>query len=345
MAHDGTPWFTGGGAEHSPDIARILPYITLEGSEGVVRPTDCRCLSMPVATNRIRVMTGAYAILNRALGGDSQMYLGRVTSQDEVETTPTGSGGGRTDLVIIRVENPYPSGESWPTPSDVKNGPYVFTRIIEGVPANTTSVKQLNLGYSAIAVARINFPPSTSTVSQAMITDLRPVAQAGFGDRLEDASLTKQNWRNNYKYGSADIMTNSSFSVTSQWPLATATMKLPIPANCTDFDYVITFANLQHDFANIWGEFTLAETSGAFSSASNSIVDYNKFDVDQWVNGGIRVNPIISGNCPVPAASRGKVATVKTNYRSYLNNAGTLRFDTSSIAMVDVSFNIGAVLA
>jgi hypothetical protein len=41
------------------------------------------------------------------------------------------------------------------------------------VPANTLSAAQLNLGYSALALARIDRPANSTNVTAAMVTDVR----------------------------------------------------------------------------------------------------------------------------------------------------------------------------
>ncbi|MFG3715807.1 hypothetical protein [Micromonospora sp. NPDC047730] len=99
-----------------------------------------------------------------------------MPTETVVPIAATGSGGGRSDLIVARVEDPFMPGEPWQTPADVKVGPYVYVRVIAGVPAGTTSVAALNLGYSAIALGRVDLPANTGTVTQAMIVDLRRVA-------------------------------------------------------------------------------------------------------------------------------------------------------------------------
>jgi hypothetical protein len=122
------------------------------------------------------VAPGAALIRNRASGGDLQTYVARLATEDTIAIAATGSGAGRHDLVVARIEDPWLAGEPWQDPVNPKVGPYVFTRIISNVPAGTTSVAGLGLGYSAIALARIDIPASTSTITSGMIVDLRKLA-------------------------------------------------------------------------------------------------------------------------------------------------------------------------
>lgn len=349
MTHDGTPWFTGGGAEHSSAIARILPFIALRGAEGVVNPTDCRCLSMPVATNRIRVMPGPYAILNRALGGDNQMYLGRVTVQDEVATTPTGSGSGRSDLVIIRVENPGP-GETWAIPADVKNGPYVFTRIIEGVPGNTTTVKQLNLGYSAIAIARIDLPPSTSTVQQAMITDLRSLATDG-GQRIDpvrtDGGTPAPSSGGGVIAPPTGIikppivvadppMLATDVNAVVKWP-ASGDFPIPIPAYATKMDYTVNYNNILTVADNWLGSVGLGTTDQLINSPFGQFIAGlipNVGNLNQ------RTNQVITGTMDIPPQLRGRTVGFQLNARASVQGNG--KIDVDDFSTIDVHYTFRA---
>lgn len=173
MAWDGVPWFVGGGAEHSPEVARLLSYAAFGGAEGIVGTGDLRVTEQDVPDDTVRVLPGACAILNRASAQEYQAYAARLPSADDVEISPTDSSGGRSDLIVARVEDPYLSGEPWDEPSDPAAGPYVYTRVVSNVPDTTTSLQEVNPGESGIALARIDIPASTGTIEQSMITDLR----------------------------------------------------------------------------------------------------------------------------------------------------------------------------
>ncbi|MEU7609557.1 hypothetical protein [Micromonospora sp. NPDC049204] len=174
MAVDPVPWFVGGGAQHSPEVARQLAYAAFRGNEGVLGSGDLLVRPLSVPGAGVRVLPGACAINNRAAGGEYQAYSGRVTSQEVVAVSPTGSGSGRSDLIVMRVEDPFMPGEPWQDPEDEAIGPYLFARRIAGVPSGTRTVAELGLGYSAIALARIDLGPSTGTVTS--VVDLRRVA-------------------------------------------------------------------------------------------------------------------------------------------------------------------------
>lgn len=178
MAFDPVPWFVGGGAHHSPEVARLPPYALSGGAEGIVDVTDLRVTALPVAGAAVRVQPGAALIRSRAAGGAQQTYAARNAVAEDVPIAATGSSGGRSDLIVARVEDPFMAGESWQAPADPVVGPYVFARVVSNVPAGTTRLQDVP-GYethSAVTLARVDLPASTGTVTSALITDLRKVA-------------------------------------------------------------------------------------------------------------------------------------------------------------------------
>lgn len=177
MAWDSVPWFVGGGAEHSPEVARLLSYAAFGGSEGIIGSGDLRVEEQEVPDGTVQVLPGACSVLNRASAQEYQAYAGRLPTADTVSISSTDSSGGRSDLIVARVEDPHLSGEPWANPADPKTGPYIFTRVIPNVDPSTTSLQEVNPGESGIALARIDVPASTGTITQAMVTDLRSMAQ------------------------------------------------------------------------------------------------------------------------------------------------------------------------
>lgn len=176
---DSVPWFVGGGAQHSPEVARLLAYAATSGAEGIVTPGDMKVVPLDVPGGAVRVLPGAALVLNRSAGGGQQTYVARLPQADQVEIAATGSSGGRTDLIVAQIEDPFLPGEPWQEPEDPTVGPYVFTRVIPNVPAGTTRLQDVPgyEGRSAVTLARVTLPPSTGTVTAAMITDLRKIAQ------------------------------------------------------------------------------------------------------------------------------------------------------------------------
>lgn len=178
MAFDNVPWMVGGGAEHSPEVVRTNAYASTNGAEGVVSVGDLKVVPLDVPGTAVRVLPGGGLALNRHPGHVGETYTFRNASATQVDVASTGSGGGRVDLIVVRVEDPFLQGSPYDPPADVKVGPYVFARVVSNVPAGTTRLQDVP-GHEAdtgVALARIDIPASTGTITAGMITDLRKVA-------------------------------------------------------------------------------------------------------------------------------------------------------------------------
>lgn len=216
MSWDSVPWFVGGGAQHSPEVARLVPYAATGGAEGIVNVGDLKVQALAVPGTSVRVLPGAALILARSVGGDSQTYLARNPTEDVVAISSTGSGSGRSDLIVAQIEDPFMAGEPWQDPTDPTVGPYVYTRVIPNVPAGTTRLQNVP-GYSgrtAVTLARVDIPASTATITAAMIKDLRKVARPR-RERAMQVFFPQGVWRS----GTAAEMSRSGYAT---WPITLA---------------------------------------------------------------------------------------------------------------------------
>ncbi|MEU8540914.1 hypothetical protein AB0C52_13155 [Streptomyces sp. NPDC048717] len=313
---DTVPWFTEGGAEHSSQVARLLAFAAFGGSEGVVGASDLqvRALSSPAAA--VSVRSGACAVLNRAAGGGYQAYAARLPSGDQVAVAATGASK-RSDLVVARIENPFAPGESWGHPADAKVGPYVFTRVISGVPSTTTSVRQVRPGDSAITLARIDIPANTSSITQSMIKDMRDMVSPRSRRRLYTSSPgSDQNWAGNSK------------GQWVQWPAA-ARWTVEVPPWATKARIMLTLAGVQVMRGGVWG--ASAWKLGSIQGQSVNL-DTGKSD------GSERLHLISADTITVPAAMRGTVQTLSGMISLDDDNPGVLQADIATTCILDVEW-------
>lgn len=182
MTWDPVAWFIGGGALHSPEVARLLAYAATNGAEGIVSPGDLKVSPLAVPGSSIRVLIGAALILNRAAGGAQQTYVGRNVSEDVKAIPSTGPGSGRNDLIIAQIKDPFLPGEPWADPADVTVGPYIFTEIVSNVPLSATvdtaaaAAYLRTQGITGIPLAALVIPANTATITSTLIKDLRALA-------------------------------------------------------------------------------------------------------------------------------------------------------------------------
>lgn len=308
MAWDSVPWFVGGGAQHSPEVARLLAYGAFRGNEGIFGPLDLQVKATTVPGSTVTIDPGACTIITRSTGEAYQTYVGRLASQDATTISATG-GSARSDLIIARVEDPYAPGEPWSDPADPTVGPYIFTRRIPGVPNTTTDVASLGLGYSAIPLARIDIPASTGTITQAMIKDLRKVANPRRERGLDALNL-----------GSTVTLTNTSgveFPSGAHWSIA-------IPAWATQCKIVATWSNVVASGSSPAGSMWV--TVGSVTSQSVGF-------------GGSGAGTVICGDTiAIPAAMRGTTQTA--TLVGHVNGGGmSFAMNNWSSAVFDFEFN------
>lgn len=179
MTFDPVPWAIGGGAVSPIESARLLAHLASNGGAGVVGPSDLKVKPLSPAAGGVAVGKGAGAALNRFAGvdGGQQSYLLRNPGDHgPVTINPTPSGSGRSDLVAVIIEDPQYAGQ--PAPASVANGPYVRVRVYEGVAANVTTLEQVAPGQAGLALARVDIPANTGTITAAMIKNLRELLTA-----------------------------------------------------------------------------------------------------------------------------------------------------------------------
>ncbi|WP_030777675.1 hypothetical protein [Streptomyces sp. NRRL S-920] len=172
---DGIPWFVEGTAT-SEETLRLVVAAAAGGGEGIVAPPDLVVTALEVPGSAVQVSTGAMIAARPRSGAGGEAYAARLPIADLADIEPTSADGPRSDLVIARIEDPY-GGETWPLPEDPAVGPYVHTRVISDVPPGTTSLQDVDAASTAVTLARIDVPASTSVITQGMITDLRHLAR------------------------------------------------------------------------------------------------------------------------------------------------------------------------
>jgi hypothetical protein len=177
MTWDPIPWFVENTAA-SEEVLRLIADVAATGGEGIVGPADLLVTALDVPAGAVQVGPGAMIAKRRAAaGGGSQSYAARMPTSEQVDIEPTSVDGGRSDLIIARVEDPY-GGETWPAPEDPEVGPYVFTRVIPDVPVGTTSILEVDPDSTAVTLARVDMPAGTTNITAAMVTDLRQLARS-----------------------------------------------------------------------------------------------------------------------------------------------------------------------
>lgn len=169
---ENTPWLVSG-AEHSAALARTVAYASTGGKEGVASPGDLKVVAQNVPDGSVRVLPGVATLLNSYPGGSGQAYTARNLSETDVTINPTGSGSGRSDLIVLSITDPEYGGEA---PTDPNTFEYTRIEVISGVSSDQRDLSGLNFPRPAIPLALVTLPPSTGTVQSGHIKDLRFLA-------------------------------------------------------------------------------------------------------------------------------------------------------------------------
>ncbi len=331
---DTTPWFVGGGAQHSPEVARLLAYAATGGTEGIVTPGDLKVVPTDVPSSSVRVLAGAGLILSRAAGGSQQTYVARNVSEDVRTVTATGSGSGRNDLVIARIEDPYMAGEPWADPSDPKVGPYVFTRIVPNVAASVVANHESARAYlaaqgiSGIPLAALILPSNTSTITAGMIRDLRKLALPRSSREVFMSAPSPES-----------AMENTSGAV---WPDFRPIVTVPTWATAA---YVIcTLSSVGQRGGAAQGYFT-AVLGGGLNGITGFRASNIGYDLDAPAAGGSRHTLVVGGGFTDVRSIAGKDVYVQTEARKInaAENPGYLVTVDGTQVLYDVQFYERAV--
>ncbi len=261
MAFDNVPWMIANGAHHSADLARSVAFLATGGNEGVGSPGDFRVHEMDVPGTKAVIDPGVVAFLNRHVGATSgQSYVGRAGSETEVDITATGSGSTRSDMVIVRAEDPAFS--PWPAVPEVDrpNWPYFKPFVVEDVDPTAIRFSDLDLDYAGYALARIDLPVSTGTIIDDYVVDLRDLIQPK-SERFIDMAIPTVE----------DTLTGNP---EDPWPNFTTSVKIPIWATKAQIRCVISMVG--HRTGPVTGNTSIKlGTGGGQMSSANLIYDFD----------------------------------------------------------------------
>lgn len=171
-------WAINGPSKTQVEDARRLSYTLSGDAHGVATLDDLRVIPMDPPGPGVQVTRGSAMIKSRY--DDGETYLGSHNQTVTYATSPTPSNQGRSDLVVMRVEDPWARNSPWPEPADPDATEFFPIRIIEGVAPNTTARHLSEVpGYeheTGIVLYRIDQPANNATVQLSMIKDLRLLA-------------------------------------------------------------------------------------------------------------------------------------------------------------------------
>jgi hypothetical protein len=209
-------------------VMRMALQASTQGSQGVIGALDCIVNQTTVASSGI-VVTAGNVLVAGAEALNQGTYSAYNPGNDTTLSIAATGGSPRSDMVIIRAEDPTWSGSGWGNPA---SGQILFPRILSGVAGGATTVSG---GYSAIPLARIDMPASTTNVLQSYIHDLRAVANPQGGmitTLITGGPGTASNW--------TVTTTQTAWPAIATWQVAVPTWATFMQAHWTVTDLLYT---------------------------------------------------------------------------------------------------------
>ncbi|MER6131908.1 hypothetical protein [Streptomyces sp. NPDC001815] len=303
------PMLTHGGT-HPARAFRMMVRDLACGNSGVTEGNDLKVREWATPGAGVRVGDGSAVVGGAAWGQGS--YTQYNVGDAIVPIAPTGSSA-RFDLICLRVEDPEYEGNRNPAADEIG-----YFHVVSGVSASTKTVPP---GMTAIPLARLNLPANTATITNAMITDLRQIANprrdrklyTAYPSALSELKYQDNKWRN--------------------WPTA-ASWSVPIPAWAISAKAVVTIAGLRMARADV---FASMQTKFGSDLGQNTVIDDNQGSVVR------RQTVVIADNITISAEQRGTTQTLSLQTSMSKIETGDLSVDGSTSIIADVEFTEGVL--
>lgn len=294
------------GATHSAQQFRMLVRDLSRGSEGVTQGDDLKVTAQFPTSTSVTVSDGSAVIRGRA-----NTFQGHYAACNVGATTvPIASTGGtpRSDMVIIRVEDPEYEGSLNPATDQI-----VYFQVIPNVSSSATAIPD---GRTGIPLARIDIPANTSTITDAMIHDLRKIANPRRDRQLFTHSPTAD---------SSLIGASTTFSFFTTEP----GVSIAVPDWATTVKIRVDVCPIRYSTADYFGN--LRATFGSLTLQSVGLDD------NQGVN--VRKIPAICADTlTVPASFRGTNQLLRAQANGNTGNAGRINVTSSTTFVYDWEF-------
>lgn len=181
MTFENAAWAVDG-AQMNSALARRAMY-SIARQSGIVQKDDLKVQALGSPGNGVVITNGVGVVLNDYQTVPNEVY---VVSNPSSHTIPSGempasNPSPKSYIVAVVVGDPdfSQTGHPWMGTDDPPSGEeldfdYVRPTLIQVSSGATT----LNVDYPALVLARIDIPASTTTITNAMITDLRKLSMS-----------------------------------------------------------------------------------------------------------------------------------------------------------------------
>jgi hypothetical protein len=296
------------GATHSAQQFRMLVRDLARGAEGITEGDDLKVAPLDTPGAGVQIGDGSGIVRSKAnsFGGSYAVCnIGAAT----VDVASTGATP-RSDMVVLRVLDKEYEGDLDPATDQIE-----FFDVISDVGSTATTVPA---GYTAIPLARIDLPASTSTITAGMITDIRQVANP-----RRDSTLQT------YSPSTALVELSGTSGAVQYWSNVPG-WNIPVPSWATTARIVLTACQLRYSTGNIVGDF-----SAAFGSSFN--LQRTLIDDDQGT-GVRRATMVAADTFTLPDAYRGTTQLLRPHVALTADNLGKVGADVNVTFIAQVEF-------
>jgi hypothetical protein len=314
MALITTPFAVTGGA-HTAQQMRLMIQDLAQGNQGITQGGYLKPSALSTPGAGVQIGAGS-AVINGVYAAGQGAYNVYNVGTDSVSIAATG-GTGRSDMLVARVQDPNYEGNKTPDTA-------AFFDVISNVSSSATTVPN---GYSAIPLARIDIPSSTATITNAMIKDLRKVANP-----RKERSL--------YPYYAQDPLVQISGTSETWQTFPNLTMQnIPIPTWAANAKVVFTVCGIRLVDGNAWGNFRFM--LGTYEAAQWVGIDDNQGTAAR--RNTVQMVETIDLTTTSGAAMRGTTQAFKSRMRTRSSNAAKIGVDATTTFNIDIEFTEGAL--
>ncbi|MFD5738550.1 hypothetical protein ACFXJM_11365 [Streptomyces massasporeus] len=218
------------GADHSARAMRLMIRDLARGRQGVAGSEDLKVRPLETPGPGVRVGDGS-ALIHGARPWQGAYTLSNI-GDTVVDVPPTGPVA-RTDLLVLRIEDPEFEGDRDPRRQNIG-----YLHLIQGIGSqDTTALREM----TAIPLARVTIPRNTATITAEMITDLRRLANPRTERTLRTVHPTTTE-KVPGKHGQW-----------AAWPKEAA-WELDVPAWATTATIVVTLSGLRAEAGSVYAE-------------------------------------------------------------------------------------------
>ncbi|MFH9236027.1 hypothetical protein [Streptomyces globisporus] len=299
------------GATHSAEQFRAMVQDLARGAEGITAGTDLKVTQLGTPGTSVQVASGSGVVR-----GKVNAFQGSYAVRNQgAATVPIASTGGspRSDMLILRVEDPQYEGTLNPEVDDIN-----YFQVISNVSSSATTIPD---GRTGIPLARIDIPASTSTITNAMIVDIRKIANPRKESVLRTQSPASQSTAitgTAYSY--------AYFSTAAGW-------NLTVPSWASIVRIRVDVAGLRITTGNLYG--VVRAMFGTDLSTQPTVIDDNQGAVVR------RLPTLAADTLTIPDNYRGTTRLLRAQGAGGPGNAAQIYADASTTFVAQLEFEEG----